>query len=109
MKASHFVKWSVEGGAEGYQVDLTPEDIGQSSAGDINLALDQARILFYLATYLIYSREVADKRMLPEDFDKAMANYGYERRLVSALMKPAEVTALEDKVVATKETHASGK
>lgn len=101
MRVTRFTKWSVEGGAEGYQIDLFPEDIGQGPAGEINLALDQARILFYLTTYLLYCRMLNDKLMTQEQFDAAMSHFGYESRLVNALMSKEKVEVLKSKVKKT--------
>jgi len=101
VRVQRFVKWSVRSGAEGYTIDLGTEDVGLPPGGGINLALDKARILLYLATYLLYSRLQADENMKPEEFEEAMRKFGYERKLVSSLIKKDERTLadeLKDKV-----------
>ena len=97
MKVTRYAKWIVSQGSEGFTVELTPEDIGMKSAGDINVALDQIRLLQYLTTYILYSRMRADGVMQDKMFADSMAKFGYEHALVEELLSSMAV----DKTQAT--------
>ena len=97
MKVSRYAKWIVTQGSEGFTVDLTPEDIGMSPAGDINVALEQIRILMYLTTYVLYSRMRSDGVMEDKMFAEVMAKFEYEHNLVDEYIR----SVAADKAVVT--------